>query len=116
MNSDPNIVRFFLRFLQEVGVDPSRLSYRVYVHENADVAAAGRAWLVVTGADPAQFRQPVLKRHIPRTIRKNVADEYCGCLKINVSQSADLYRRIDGWARAAMTGPAAAPGASAELG
>jgi hypothetical protein len=28
--------------------------------------------------------------------------DYHGCLIVKVRQSADLYRRIEGWARAAM--------------
>ena len=65
------------------------------------MAAAKKFWLAVTGADPAQFRQTVLKRHNPRTVRKNVGADYQGCLRIDVLQSAGLYRRIEGWVRAA---------------
>ena len=56
----------------------------------------------VTGADPAQFHNPTFKRHNPKTVRWNTGDEYHGCLRIDVQQSADLYRRIEGWARAAL--------------
>jgi hypothetical protein len=31
-----------------------------------------------------------------------VGDSYHGCLRIDVSQSADLYRKIEGWATASM--------------
>jgi hypothetical protein len=34
-------------------------------------------------------------------VRKNVGADYHGCLIIGVRQSADLYRRIEGWVRAA---------------
>ena len=56
----------------------------------------------MTGADPAQFHNPTLKRHNPKTVRWNTGDDYHGCLRIDVQQSADLYRRIEGWARAAL--------------
>jgi len=56
----------------------------------------------VTEADPTQFHTPTLKRHNPKTVRWNTGDGYHGCLRIDVRQSADLYRRIEGWARAAM--------------
>jgi predicted transcriptional regulator len=102
MNSDRRLVAFFLRFLDAAGVDRAQVSYRVYIHETADVSAAERYWLEVTGADPAQFHRPTLKRHNPKTVRWNIGDEYHGCLRIDVQQSADLYRRIEGWARAAM--------------
>lgn len=107
INGDPKLITFFLRFLEAAGIDRSQIRYRVYIHENANVAQAERFWLEVTGADPAQFHNPTLKRHNPKTARRNTGDEYHGCLRIDVRQAADLYRRIEGWARAAMAGPEA---------
>jgi transcriptional regulator with XRE-family HTH domain len=104
INSDPILVKFFLRFLDVAGIDRQRLIFRVYIHENADAAAAQRFWLEATQAHPAQFRCPTLKRHNPRTIRKNTGDDYHGCLRIDVRRSAEFYRKIEGWASAAMSG------------
>ena len=87
----------------------NKLRYRIYIHESADSVAAGRFWIEVTGAKPTQFHRPTLKRHNPKTVRKNVTDGYHGCLCVRVRQSADLYRRIEGWARAAMSGTDGAP-------
>lgn len=102
INSDPALVKFFLRFLDVAGVERERLIFRVYVHESADVEAAQRFWLELTGVQPGQFRRPTLKRHNPRTVRKNIGADYHGCLTINVRLGADLYRKIDGWATAVM--------------
>jgi transcriptional regulator with XRE-family HTH domain len=102
INSDPGLITFFLLFLFEAGVEPTRLRFRVHIHETADVSAAEQFWRDVTAADPAQFQRTTLKTHNPRTIRKNVGADYHGCLIVKVRQSADLYRRIEGWARAAM--------------
>jgi hypothetical protein len=96
------MILFFLRFLGAAGVAPHMMIYRVYIHETADVRAAERFWLELTGADPAQFRRSILKTHKPRTVRKNVGEDYRGCLRVEVRRSAELYRRIEGWARAAM--------------
>jgi len=104
MNSDPEVILLFLRFLDAAGVNRQQVHYRVSIHETADVAAAERFWLEVTGADPTQFHRSTLKRHNPKTVRKNVGDNYHGCLCVAVWQCADLYRRIEGWARAAMNG------------
>jgi hypothetical protein len=104
INSDPGLITFFLRFLDAAGVDRTQIHYRVYIHETADVGAAERYWLEVTGASPAQFLRATLKRHNPKTIRWNTGDEYHGCLRMDVQQSADLYRRIEGWAHGAMNG------------
>jgi transcriptional regulator with XRE-family HTH domain len=104
INSDPGLVKFFLRFLDVAGVERERLIFRVYVHESADVEAAQRFWLELTRAQPGQFRRPTLKRHNPRTARKNIGAGYHGCLNINVRRGTDLYRKIEGWAVAVMTG------------
>jgi transcriptional regulator with XRE-family HTH domain len=101
-NSDPALIQFFLRFLTAAGTPPENLAFQVYIHENADVRSAEFFWLNVTGARPEQFRRASLKRHNPKTVRKNVGDDYHGCLRIDVCRSADLYRQIEGWARAIM--------------
>lgn len=100
INSDPDLIKFFLRFLSAAGVESTQLGFRVHIHESADIAAAERFWLGVTGAELAQFHRTTLKRHNPRTVRKNVGADYHGCLIVRVRQSAELYRRIEGWVRA----------------
>jgi hypothetical protein len=69
INSDPGLIKFFLRFLREAGIESTRLHFRVHIHETADAAAAERYWLGVTGAEPEQFHRTTLKRHNPRTVR-----------------------------------------------
>jgi hypothetical protein len=101
-NSDPALIGLFARFLDVAGVHRDRLIYRVQIHETADADAAQKYWLKVTGADPAQFRRPSLKRHRPTTTRKNTGTGYHGCLRMEVRRSTDLYRKIEGWAAAAM--------------
>jgi len=72
--------------------------------QTADVAGAERFWREVTGAEAARFHRATLKRHNPRTVRKNVGANYHGCLIVSVRQGADLYRRIEGWVGAIMAG------------
>ncbi len=101
-NSDSALIHFFLRFLDATGTPRTDLAFRVFIHEKADVESAQQFWLEVTGASPGQFFTPTLKRHNPKTVRKNVGENYHGCLRIDVHRSADLYRRIEGWAAAGM--------------
>ncbi len=101
-NSDPALIQFYLRFLDVTGTPRTDLAFRVFIHESADVESAERFWLEVTGASPGQFRTPALKRHNPKTVRKNVGENYHGCLRIDVYRSAGLYRKIEGWAAAGM--------------
>jgi len=104
MNSEPGLIVFFLRFLDAAGVGRDRLIYRVQIHESADVAAAERFWLALTGAAADQFHKTTLKRHNPKTVRKNVGSDYRGCLRLDVRKSSGLYHQIEGWVRAATSG------------
>jgi hypothetical protein len=102
MNSDPGLIRFFLRFLDAAGVERDDLILRVCIHENADAEAAQRFWVEVTGVSPSQFRSPTLKRHNPKTVRMNVGGDYHGCLRLEVRRGGELYRKIEGWASSVM--------------
>src|SRR5215469_5045557 len=114
VNSDPRLINLFLRFLAVTATTPDRLICRVHIHESADVAAAQRFWQDVTGLAAELFREPTLKRHNPKTIRKNTGADYHGCLVIDVRRSAALYRQIEGWASAATAAPAQRAGAIAD--
>ena len=107
INSDPALIRFFLRFLYRWGrartTDLPHLHSRERRHRIRSAVLAGRH-----PGRPGQFRSPTLKRHNPATVRKNMGDGYHGCLRIDVRQSVGLYQKIEGWAAAAM---AAADGA-----
>jgi transcriptional regulator with XRE-family HTH domain len=103
INSDPGLIRFFTRFLEAAGIERDRLTYRVYIHESADIPAAERFWAEVTDAGPAQFKRSVVKRHNPKTVRKNIGEDYHGCLVVDVPSSSELYQKIEGWARATMS-------------
>jgi predicted transcriptional regulator len=105
MNSDPALIGFFMRFLAVAGIERDRLICRVHIHESADAEAAQRYWLGITNLEPVQFRRPLLKRHRPTTRRKNTGDDYHGCLRIDIRRSTGLYRKIEGWAAAAMASP-----------
>jgi hypothetical protein len=97
INSDPALIRFFLRFLATAGVSRSDLTFRVHIHESANVVAAEQFWLDFTGAAPSQFKKTTLKKHNPKTLRTNVGENYHGCLRIDVQRSRALYRKIEGW-------------------
>ncbi|MGW2605826.1 hypothetical protein ACWC4A_15615 [Streptomyces mirabilis] len=96
VNSDPGMISVFLAWLDLLQVERERLRFRVMIHESADVPAAERFWADHVGADGGSFNKSTLKKHNPKTVRKNVGDNYRGCLVIHVLQSADLYRRIEG--------------------
>ncbi|MGC4998048.1 hypothetical protein [Streptomyces sp. DT195] len=96
VNSDPGMITTFLAWLDLSGVERGRLRFTVMIHESADVPGAERFWSEVVDAGPSAFNKTSLKRHNPKTARRNTGDAYRGCLVIKVLKSADLYRRIEG--------------------
>ena len=116
INSDPRMIKLFLRFLRTAGVSDDRLVFQIHIHETADLAAAGRFWRDTIGIDGATFNRPLIKRHRPLTVRKNTGQNYHGCLRVQVRRSIDLYRQIEGWAAAVMTNPDVSADADAVAG
>ncbi|MEU9610842.1 hypothetical protein AB0D56_04730 [Streptomyces sp. NPDC048209] len=97
VNSDPGMIETYLAWLALVGVTRDRIRFRVMIHRTADVAAAERYWAELVGVDASDLQRTTLKKHNPRTARKNTGESYHGCLVIRVSQGAELYRRVEGW-------------------
>ncbi|MFE2095487.1 helix-turn-helix domain-containing protein [Streptomyces sp. NPDC059468] len=97
VNSDPGVIQTYLAWLDLLDVDRGRLAFRLLIHESADVEAAHRHWAAVADVDVSVFAKPTLKKHNPKTVRKNTGDDYHGCLVIVVARSAHLYNRIEGW-------------------
>ncbi|MFE1288523.1 hypothetical protein [Streptomyces sp. NPDC058751] len=97
INSDPGMIMVYLAWLRLLGVSPDRLRFHVHIHESGDVEGAERFWMELVGGDAAAFGKTSLKQHNLKTNRKNVGQDYRGCLVVRVLQSADLYRRIEGW-------------------
>ncbi|MEO3742568.1 helix-turn-helix domain-containing protein [Plantactinospora sp. B5E13] len=96
INSDVGLLRIFLRFLSACGVDRNVPTYRLSIHETADVEAAQRWWQDTLELPADRFQRATLKRHRPKTVRRNTNDAYRGCLIINVPRSRELYWRIEG--------------------
>ncbi|KAA6218046.1 hypothetical protein [Streptomyces filamentosus] len=96
VNSDPGMVRIFAAWLDLLEVPAERRTYHLMIHETADVTAAEHYWADLLDVPPARFGKTTLKRHNPKTVRKNTGPEYRGCLVMRVLGSADLYRRIEG--------------------
>ncbi|MFD5451156.1 hypothetical protein ACWDTR_02815 [Streptomyces sp. NPDC003470] len=97
VNSDPGVIQLYLAWLSLLGVERERLQYRVMIHMTADVEGAKHYWAHLVGVDISKFQKTTIKKHNPKTVRKNVGDSYRGCLVIRVSQGAELYRQIEGW-------------------
>ncbi|MFI6443359.1 hypothetical protein [Kitasatospora sp. NPDC050543] len=97
INSDPQVIQLYLRWLRLLGVEQDRWRLRVAIHESADVTSAERYWAQIAGVPTDFLQRATLKRHNPTTTRKNIGVNHHGCLSVNVLGCADLYRRIEGW-------------------
>jgi transcriptional regulator with XRE-family HTH domain len=96
VNSDPVLLALFLTFLAECGINRDVPSYRVLIHESADVDAAMHWWADRLRLPVERFGRPTRKRHNVTTVRRNTGDDYHGCLVITVPRSRPLYWRIEG--------------------
>lgn len=100
INSDVDVLRTFLAWLELIGVPRSELTYRISIHESADVEESERWWSEQLGFPQAKLLRAAVKRHKPVTVRRNVGEDYHGCLRIRVARSGVLYCAIEGWWRA----------------
>lgn len=73
VNSDPLLLRLFVRWLALVDVPPKRWVVRLQIHETADVHAAELYWRGILDLPDLSFAPATIKRHKPLTNRKNAA-------------------------------------------
>ncbi|KKR20132.1 MAG: hypothetical protein UT50_C0021G0010 [Candidatus Moranbacteria bacterium GW2011_GWA2_39_41] len=94
-NYDPKMVLLFDRWLREICcLDTKDLVYCIYIHKTADKEKARLFWEKLL---KVRIEKIYFKTHNPKTNRKNVDDDYNGLLRIDVSRSTDLNRKINGW-------------------
>ncbi|MFJ8852157.1 hypothetical protein [Streptomyces sp. NPDC102437] len=96
INSDPNVIALYLRWLDLLEVPRERMRFRVSIHESGDVAEAEQFWADLAGVPASTLQRATLKKHNPKTTRRNTTETYRGCLIIYATKSADLYRRVEG--------------------
>jgi transcriptional regulator with XRE-family HTH domain len=104
INSDVDVLRTYLSWLDLLGIPDTDRKYRLSIHESADVAASERWWSQHLGFPIDALARTVLKRHQPLTVRRNIGDDYHGCLRVQVARSGELYCAIEGWWRALADG------------
>lgn len=98
MNSDPNLVNLFLRWLRDIcHVSEDKILYSLYIHETGDQERALEYWAQKLEISRKSFGKVILKKHKIKTIRKNTGLSYFGLVRITVRESTDLNRRIHGW-------------------
>jgi Homeodomain-like domain len=105
-NSDPDLIRLFLAFLHGMEVPPQSIGFRLYIHETTDVAAAESWWADRLCLPVGRLSRTSLKRHTTVPKRRNLAEDYHGCLAVSVRGGRELYRRIEGLVQGIVEGVA----------
>lgn len=95
-NSDPTMITTFLAWLALVGTANDRIQFRLQIHETADASAALGYWADIVQRPLTDFCGTTLKRHNPKTNRRRQDETYHGCLTVDVLNSAELYRKLEG--------------------
>lgn len=76
-NSDPLMVKIFLKWILEVCRVPLReLDFEIYIHETGDIKKAREYWCHVLNLPQERIQKIRLKRHKVRTKRKNIGKDY----------------------------------------
>lgn len=99
-NSDPNLIKIFLKWLIEVYEIPRKEVYfRISLHQTSGsrLKEVQKYWSKVTGFSMNNFQKITWKKHKIRTNRKNIGEDYYGVLSVNVKKSINFNRKIAGW-------------------
>lgn len=97
-NSDPSMIRFIMRWFQEsLGVKKERLRFRLALNESYESKARiiEQYWQLLLGVNESQFQKTFFQKVKWQKIYDN-PEEYHGVLRVRVSKSIDLLRKIYG--------------------
>jgi hypothetical protein len=95
-NSDPKMILIFLKWLKGIFSITDNIIYELYIHETANIKNAQDYWSKILSI-PTKNIRTYLKKNKIKTIRKNVGNNYHGLIRIVVSKSTNLNRKIAGW-------------------
>lgn len=101
-NSDSSMVKFFLKWLIEIcNIDKNRITFGLYIHENNKhrLEEVRRYWLKELKFPSSSLNYIYFKKHKVKTKRKNIGENYYGNIRIRVTASSGLNRKISGWIR-----------------
>lgn len=99
-NSDPYLIKVFLKWLYEICKIPkSEINVCIYLHVTArhKLKKVQQYWSRVTGFPIKDFQKIIWKKNKINTHRRNVGKDYFGLLKVSVKKSINLNRKIQGW-------------------
>ncbi|OGG08862.1 hypothetical protein A2154_02205 [Candidatus Gottesmanbacteria bacterium RBG_16_43_7] len=98
-NSDPNMILLFIRWLTQCcDITKDRIKYRLGVNESYidKIKDIESYWKHILNEQGLQFQKPYFQKVKWKKIYDN-PDEYHGVIRIRVTKSTDLLRKIHGW-------------------
>lgn len=97
-NSDPEMIILFVEWLNSCGIPQNRLKFRLGLNESYrnSVGEIEQFWQKILKVDKSQFQKPFFQQVKWKKIYDN-QNEYHGVLRVRVSKSTDLLRKIHGW-------------------
>jgi hypothetical protein len=99
-NSDPNMVRIFVKWLKKYcNIPENQVELRLHLHESHRYREdeIKVIWSKLVGLTNTHFTKTQYKKHNPKTVRYKTGNEYIGLVSVRVKRSTTLNRRILGW-------------------
>lgn len=98
-NSDPKMIRFFIKWLKRIGISRKKIVPEIYIHKTHrnKLSAVIRFWSEATGFNETGFKRIYFKKANQKSLRKNAGESYNGLLRLRVLKSVSLNREIAGW-------------------
>ena len=101
-SSDPNIVKFFLKWLKDIGqLEKEEIGFDVFLINGKVAAEAINYWSQVTDLPKEYFSHVYFqKSRRKRSKRKSSKKAQHGLLRVRIKASSMLARQISGWIQA----------------
>ena len=99
-NSDPHMIKVFLRWLLEViKISEQKIYFAIYIHESHKnrLEEVKNYWQTKTGFPIESFKWIYFKKNKINTKRRNIGNTYFGLLRVMIVESSTLNRKIQGW-------------------
>ncbi|HEY0908513.1 MAG TPA: hypothetical protein VGE35_04160 [Candidatus Paceibacterota bacterium] len=101
-NSDPSMIRVFIVWAKKFGqVSMGDMRIDLYIHESKrhEVPLAVDFWSRELRVPKSVIKGVYFKKNKINTTRKNTGGLYNGLLRVSISRSSTLLRKIEGWSK-----------------
>lgn len=95
-NSDPKMLKVYLKWLEEVlKISGKDIKKEIYIHETGNLEKALEFWSKELACEKTDFKVYFKKNKVKKVRYNN--ENYYGLVRITVRKSTNLNRRIAGW-------------------